>query len=57
MLPAIGSPAIHQASCANCAIDSILDQRGAMRHSLTDIGAVERQYPEDLMFRNGFEPP
>src|SRR5207302_792011 len=53
MLPATTSPAIGAAPCA-CDTNQIKDQRGVQRHDPTDMGAVERQYPEDLIFRNGF---
>jgi len=33
------------------------DQRGLSRvvNGRADMGAVERQYPEDVIFRNGFD--
>jgi len=54
MLPAIGSPAID-----NGTSDTTADQRGSPRPAgaYYDMGAVERQYPEQLVFRAGFEPP
>jgi len=53
MLPAMTSPAFREAACA-CDINQIKHQRGVQRHDPTDMGAVERRYPEDLIFRNGF---
>jgi hypothetical protein len=58
MLPATTSPVINAAFC-QLQICSSFDQRGAPRavgDSFADIGAVERQYPEDLIFRSGFNP-
>jgi hypothetical protein len=55
MLPATTSPVIGHVPC-NCVTFHFLDQRALQRHDLTDIGAVERQYPEPLVFRNGFDP-
>jgi hypothetical protein len=54
MLPAVASPAIGNGSTA-----LTFDQRALPRPAGTgiDIGAVERQYPEPLIFRNGFDPP
>lgn len=57
MLPSSGSPAIHHVTCTPCGDVGFGDQRGVPRHNPSDIGAVERQYPEDLIFRNGFSPP
>jgi hypothetical protein len=57
MLPAIGSPAIHGVPCTGCVNVGFKDQRGVLRHEPSDIGSVERQYPEDLIFRNAFSPP
>jgi hypothetical protein len=57
MLPATTSPAVHGVTCSACVEFDVFDQRGARRHNPSDIGAVERQYPEDLIFRNGFNPP
>lgn len=56
MLPAMTSPVIGQIPCS-CVDFNMRDQRGLQRHDTTDIGAVERQYPEPLIFRNGFDPP
>ncbi len=53
MLPATTSPAIGKVPC-DCITLQNKDQRGVQRHDPTDMGAVERQYPEDLIFRNGF---
>jgi hypothetical protein len=55
MLPATTSPVIGQVPCS-CTPLSVHDQRGLARHFSADIGAVERQYPEPLIFRNGFDP-
>jgi hypothetical protein len=55
MLPATTSPVIGKVPCS-CTTDSLHDQRGLQRHDSTDMGAVERQYPEPLIFRNGFDP-
>ncbi|HET7778898.1 MAG TPA: choice-of-anchor Q domain-containing protein [Rudaea sp.] len=57
MVPAAGSPAVHAVVCSPCADFPVIDQRGAPRHYSSDMGAVERQYPEDLIFRTGFSPP
>jgi hypothetical protein len=56
MLPAAGSPAIDAGNDASC---PATDQRGVVRPqgAHCDIGAVERQNPEDLIFRNGFNSP
>jgi hypothetical protein len=55
MLPATTSPVIGQVPFV--AVGQT-DQRGSLRHGPnTDIGAVERQYPEPLIFRNGFGSP
>jgi hypothetical protein len=53
MLPAIGSPAIDAGSA-----DTTVDQRGSPRPAGAgyDMGAVERQYPEQLVFRASFDP-
>jgi hypothetical protein len=57
MLPATTSPVIDKVPCL-CSLNQLVDQRGFQRHdSNTDIGAVERQYPEPLIFRNGFGSP
>ena len=55
MLPAIGSPVIDAGD--NTGAPST-DQRGLPRpvNGVTDIGAVERQNPEDVIFRDGFGP-
>jgi len=52
MLPATTSPALNAASAG-----STVDQRGSPRPSGAgyDMGAVERQYPEQLVFRAGFD--
>jgi hypothetical protein len=58
MLPTTTSPVINAAFC-NLHICSDFDQRGAPRaiaDLFQDMGAVERQYPEDLIFRSGFNP-
>jgi hypothetical protein len=54
LLPSATSPVIDKAPCGStCTVD----QRGAPRsHPNADMGAVERQFPEQLIFRNGFEP-
>jgi len=54
LLPSAASPVIDKAPCGStCTID----QRGAPRsHPNADMGAVERQLPEQLIFRNGFDP-
>jgi parallel beta-helix repeat protein len=54
LLPSATSPVIDKAPCGStCNVD----QRGAPRsHPKADMGAVERQFPEQLIFRNGFEP-
>lgn len=57
MLPSATSPAVHGVTCSACVSFVVLDQRGAIRHNPSDIGAVERQYPEDLVFRDGFGGP
>jgi hypothetical protein len=57
MLPATTSPVIGNAPCGCSGIFIRLDQRGFTRHDPNaDIGAVEREYPEPLIFRNGFDP-
>jgi hypothetical protein len=60
MLPMIGSPVINAggnpASIMLTGMDRSMDQRGLPRpNSVADIGAVQRQYPEDVIFRNGFD--
>jgi hypothetical protein len=54
MVPATTSPVIDTGTA-----DSTIDQRGAPRPAGAgnDMGAVERQYPEQLIFRSGFNPP
>jgi predicted outer membrane repeat protein len=56
MLPAAGSAVIDKLPCP----PSIGEQRGfgysRCVNGLMDIGAVERQNPEDIVFRNGLEP-
>ena len=59
MLPLVGSPVINAggnpASIMLTGMDRSVDQRGLPRpSSVADIGAVQRQYPEDVIFRNGF---
>lgn len=58
LLPALGSPAI-DAGDPHFTAPPIADQRGLPRvaGAHVDIGAVERQTPEDAIFRNSFEPP
>jgi predicted outer membrane repeat protein len=53
MLPAIASPVIDTGSA-----DTAVDERGLSRAAGPgyDMGAVERQYPEQLVFRAAFEP-
>jgi hypothetical protein len=55
MLPMVGSPVIDAGD--NTGAPST-DQRGLPRpfNATTDIGAVERQNPEDVIFRDGFGP-
>jgi hypothetical protein len=52
LLPAATSPAINTGSA-----DTAIDQRGSPRPAGPgyDMGAVERQYPEPLVFRSSFE--
>ena len=50
LLPAIGSPVIDSAGVPAPS----LDQRSFGRSS-PDMGAVERQYPENIVFRDGFD--
>ena len=54
MLPMIGSPVL---DAGPTTITSGVDQRGLPRfvNGRVDMGSVERQYPEDIIFRNGFE--
>lgn len=57
MLPAGGSPALDAAG--TCSDETTLyDQRGVSRcfNGHVDMGAVERQSPEIIIFRNGFDP-
>jgi hypothetical protein len=53
MMPALSSPPLDSGG------PSVLgtDQRGLPRNANghRDMGAVERQYPEDVIFRNGFD--
>jgi hypothetical protein len=53
MLPALSSPLLD----AGGASVTGTDQRGLPRNAngRRDMGAVERQYPEDVIFRNGFD--
>ena len=57
MLPGTTSPVIQQVPCSGCVLNYFPDQRNLLRHSPTDMGAVERQYHEPLIFRNGFGAP
>ena len=50
LLPAIGSPVIDSGGVPAPSFD----QRGFGRSS-PDMGAVERQYPENIIFRDGFD--
>ena len=55
MLPAANSPAVDAgAACSGASVD----QRGVNRcvNGHVDLGAVERQNPEDLIFRDNFDP-
>jgi hypothetical protein len=55
MLPATTSPAIDNGGTCSV-LDFVFDQRG-YQHCVNDkwdIGAVERQNPENIIFRNGF---
>jgi hypothetical protein len=56
MMPALSSPAL---DAGDPGLASGSDQRGLPRvvNGRADMGAVERQYPEDIIFRNGFDPP
>lgn len=56
MLPSADSPALDNYTCAQVALP--LDQRGVGRcvNGHVDMGAVERQVPEVIIFRNGFDP-
>jgi hypothetical protein len=56
LLPAIGSPAIDSGdnTVGTC---PTIDQRGFPRSDGgCDIGSVERQTPEDIIFKDGFGP-
>jgi hypothetical protein len=59
MLPAANSAAIDGIPTCSIAAPETVDQRGLPRcvNGKVDIGAVERQVPEDRIFRSGFEPP
>jgi predicted outer membrane repeat protein len=60
MLPAAGSPVINQGNWdIGDPSDKLLhyDQRFSEWISFRDIGAVERQYPEDMIFRSSFSAP
>lgn len=55
LLPAAGSPALNAGDPAGAGL-AAADQRGLARIAggRVDLGAVERQSPEDVIFRNGF---
>lgn len=55
LLPAVGSPALNAGDPAGAGL-AATDQRGLTRIAggRVDLGAVERQSPEDVIFRNGF---
>jgi hypothetical protein len=53
MLPAINSPPIDSGKFRDVLLD---DQRFYQRDFIADMGAVERQYPENIIFRNGLDP-
>jgi parallel beta-helix repeat protein len=57
MLPAGGSPALDAAGTCSDG-KTLYDQRGVSRcvNGHVDMGAVERQSPEVIIFRNGFDP-
>jgi hypothetical protein len=57
MLPAADSPAVDTNNCD--VATPALDQRGFTRcvNGVADMGAVERQSPEDGIFRDGFDLP
>jgi hypothetical protein len=57
MLPAADSPAVD--TPVGCDAPPNLDQRGFIRcvNGKADMGAVERQSPEDVIFRDGFDLP
>ena len=54
--PFLPCQALDHYDCAKVA--AILDQRGVNRcvNGHVDMGAVERQSPEIIIFRNGFDP-
>ena len=56
LLPAAGSPALNAGDPAGSGLPG-KDQRGLVRIAAgrIDIGAVERQAPEDMIFRNGLQ--
>jgi hypothetical protein len=56
LLPAAGSPALNAGDTATAGLPAT-DQRGRPRISggRIDIGAVERQTPEEILFRDGFQ--
>jgi len=56
MLPAAGSPAVNAGHHIFISGEPNFDQRGYPLVSTRDIGAAERQYPEDVIFRNTFGP-
>jgi hypothetical protein len=53
MMPALSSPVLDAGGPSS----SGTDQRGLPRsaNGRRDMGAVERQYPEDIIFRSGFD--
>lgn len=57
LLPAVGSPALNAGDPAGANLTSG-DQRNLPRvfAGRVDLGAVERQSPEDVIFRAGFQP-
>ena len=54
MMAALTSPALDSGELSTTGTD----QRGLPRNAngRSDMGAVERQYPEDVIFRNGVDP-
>lgn len=56
LLPGATSPVL---DAGDPSTTDLLDQRGLPRvvNGQADMGAVERQSPEDIIFRNGFDPP
>jgi len=54
MMPALSSPVL---DAGDPALTNGSDQRGLSRvvNGRADMGAVERQYPEDVIFRDGFD--